>query len=148
MSSRKTQINLLLIALVSCFMMAANAQTSCSLCLYPENTNTVYDPNQGACLGFGIATHQGSDNTFSTPFVGDENGFTVNAFRYAGLSGCDFCTLTAYSNTDLTGKSAVITNDQGYGSVGFCAKSFDFNCEPNPEGNEEEEQFEEEEQEE
>ena len=140
MSSRKTQFNLLLIALASCFMMAANAQTSCSVCLYPTNANTVYDPNQGACLGFAISTHQGSDDNFSGPFVGDDNQFTVNAFRSVGLSGCDFCTLTAYANADLTGKSAVISNDAGYGSVGFCAKSFNFYCTENPEGTMQEQQ--------
>ena len=40
---------------------------------------------------------------------------------------------------ELTGKSAIITNDEGYGSVGFCAKSLDITCLPNPDGNEEEE---------
>ncbi len=140
MSSRKTQISLLLIALASCFMMAANAQYSCVVCLYSQNTNNGNDHNQGACFGVAQSSLQESDFDVSTPFVGDDNGVTVNAFRYVGFTECDRCTLTAYSNAGLTGKSAVISNTVGYGSVGFCAKSFYFYCAPDPNATMQEEQ--------
>lgn len=162
MSTRKAQASLLLFALISCFMMAAHAQPPvalCSLCLYAHNTNTAYDPNQGACFGVSQSPNQPGGGPLSTPFVGDDNGFTIDSFRYVGLKDCDYCTMTAYPSADLSGKSAVIEGNGGgmiddiggtvkYSSVGFCAKSLYFYCDASTVGVEEEEEAEEWEEEE
>ncbi len=158
MTARKTQISLLLIALASCFMITAHTNPPvayCTMCLYSKNTNTANNPNQGACFGVAMSPHQPRGGPLNTPFVGDDNGFTIEAFRYVGFTDCDYCTLTAYSNGDLTGKSAVLsgtgggyTDDIGgtvkYSSVGFCAKSLNLYCDARNSRPEEEEEEEEE----
>ena len=130
MSFRKTQISLLLIALVSCFMMAAQAASApCYVCLFDEDADSDYDPSEGACLMF-YQSGNGGGGALSTPFVGDENGFTVDSFRYVGFKDCGLCTFTAYSSADFGGQSAVIDGSVGYSSLGFDGQSFAVECEP------------------